>query len=149
MGEQGQEGASLVERAKDEIRAYVASIRSPDSARWKAYADHVDYLEAERQVLYMPYRPDKSGLSYPELQLGLIEETIRQRINNVPNYKREYDHIVELVEQLNLAQHEESPPGSKMSNPAEMLLSTVQHMTAKKARVVETLLNQPPAAEHT
>src|SRR3954469_2616301 len=147
MSEREQKGASQVERAKDEIRAFVASVQTPDSTRWKAYTDYVDYLAAEQKVLYMPYRPDKSGLSYPELQLGLIEETIRQRINNVPNYKREYDRIVELVEQLNLAQHEESPPGSKMPNPAEMLLSTVEHMTAKKAHGVEALLNPPPALE--
>jgi hypothetical protein len=137
MSEQGQEETAEVKRAKDEIRAYVDAITEQDSVEWKAYCDHVDFLTAEQNVRYAPFTPERSGISYPELRLGLVSERIQQRTNELPNYKQEFDRVAELVEQLNIAQHENPHPHSTKPNPNELLASTVEYVTTAKVQAIE------------
>ena len=145
MGEEHQsteqratDAASPVARVKQEIRAFVAAIQQQDTVRWKAFCDYTDFLTFERDFHVQPNPPDRAGLSYPELRLGLISEVIRQRINELPGYKREYEHVAQLVEKLNAARDEEDPHGDKLSNPSDLLFSTVEFVTATKEQRLHT-----------
>src|SRR5919106_1590701 len=60
------------------------------SARFQAFADYADYLEANIH----------SGLLKKEVDVCLIEETIRQRKNGVMGYKSEFDQATKLYEDL-------------------------------------------------
>lgn len=60
------------------------------SARFQAFADYADYLEANVH----------SGLLKKEVDVRLIEETIRQRKNGVMGYKREFGQATKLYEDL-------------------------------------------------
>jgi len=136
------EGTSQVQRVKDEIRAYVDAIELQDSVQWKAYCDYVDFLQAERDFHTQPFTPDRTGLTYPELRLGLISEVIRQRTNEVPGYKQEYEHIAQLVEKLNAVQAEENPEGERLSNPSDLLFSTVDIVPSTKERTLQVFTQQ-------
>jgi hypothetical protein len=137
-----KDSTSQVQRVKDEIRAYVDAIEQQDSVQWKAYCDYVDFLQAERDFHAQPFTPDSAGLTYPELRLGLISEVIRQRTNEVPGYKQEYEHITQLVEKLNAAQAKENPEGERLSNPSDLLFSTVDIVTATKERTLQVFTQQ-------
>jgi|SRR5215211_483216 len=77
----------------------------PDSAQWKAFADFTDYIEAKYvKNARRPYTPDQLRLSNPELRLGNIEETIRQRTNEVPSYKKAYKYVEALADELEFTQ---------------------------------------------
>jgi hypothetical protein len=59
-----------------------------DSVRWKAFADYVDREEAA----VFSYSDEERK----DIRLCLIDETIRQRKNEVKGYKKEYD-LLETV----------------------------------------------------
>ena len=65
-----------------------------DSTRFQAFADYVDFKEAQF------WCSDGGNFSMFEARLILIEETIRQRTNQVRGYRREFKHTEHLHDSL-------------------------------------------------
>jgi len=77
----------------------------PDSAQWKAFADFTDYVETKYvKDAHSSFTPDQLRSSNPELRLGNIDETIRQRTNEMPGYRKAYKYVEALSDELEFNQ---------------------------------------------
>ena len=81
---------STTEQARRNIEEYVGN---PElgSSRFQAFADYVDWQEAQ-------FLADKNKSH--ELRSALIEENIRQRKNGVSGYQREFETVSGLHKKL-------------------------------------------------
>ena len=77
-------------QAQRTIENYV-SIVELDSTRFKAYADYTDYFEASMGLNHnYDFDGTKRTERQREIRVGNIEETIRQRKNEIVGYRYEF-----------------------------------------------------------
>jgi hypothetical protein len=82
-------------QAQQDIENHIKDA-TQDSALWKAFADYTDYEEIN--YLMRPDNPVNIGRNESpyKSQSDLINETIRQRTNEVTSYNRHFDKAEEL-----------------------------------------------------
>jgi hypothetical protein len=96
-----------LERAEQNIIAHLEGA-GLESVRWKAFTDFVDREEAFVQA--------KGDQKRTDVRLAIIDETIRQRKNELKGYKKEYGLLGPVIREYRVATEEYESKNSWYKN---------------------------------